>query len=80
MIRGLLEAGNADVLLALWPPKGLHWATAEISSQPTIRLLGVHRGNRGSVGEEVMKLMYDLAEPTAEREAWRLLLEALRKG
>ena len=25
-IRNLVAAGHPDVMLALWPPRGLHWA------------------------------------------------------
>lgn len=40
-IRGLVGNGHPDVLLALWPPKDLHWDVARVTSRPTLRLLDV---------------------------------------
>lgn len=76
----MVAEGKPDVQLALWPPKRLQWSVALITSQPTVRLLGVRRGDQGGVGQEVLKISYDLSESGAEREAWRTLLGVLRKG
>jgi hypothetical protein len=77
-IRELVAAGNADVMLALWPPPGISWEVARLSLCPADRLLSVTRGTPGKVDEWLVKLTYDVTNVDAERRAWLTVRDALR--
>jgi hypothetical protein len=77
-IRELVAAGNPDVMLALWPPSGLHWSVARISLRPTDRLLTVSRGTAGGPEAASLSLTYDCTAADAERRAWVSVRDALR--
>lgn len=78
MVRRLVDAGNPDVLLALWPRGSITWLVAGITGQPTTRLLSAKRGPLGQAGGELLKLSYDCADADAERRAWIALRDVLR--
>jgi len=77
MIRRLVDAGNEDALLALWPPKDLTWQVAGLTYDPTVRLLAVNRGPHAGASTTLLSVTYDVRDADGERRAWQALREVL---
>ena len=78
MIHRLVDAGDPDVLRALWPPRDVTWMVAGLTYGPTARLLSVSRTPHGGASVERLSLRYDVRDAEGERRAWRALREAVR--
>ena len=78
MIRRRVDAGNVDVLRALWPPADVTWLVAGLTIDPYARLLSVSIGPHAGCSTELLSLRYDVRAPEGERRAWRALKETLK--
>jgi hypothetical protein len=75
-IRRLVDAGNPDVMLALFPPIGISWSVSRLAFDPYPRHPTVISGTVG----ETHDTLVDVRDANAERRAWWDLVGVLATG